>query len=197
MNRGDYFTLDIFSVFVFRRGKLWIYDYSKCEFSKKKCAAMVGCTLHRIGRVLSFFSSRLNWDSPNLSPAGECAPCPFGSGGRGTLDGERGGGRVPIPTRGHTLWYSIFISVLCGRMLLPRPWPQYIAWIWGGVKWGGYAWLEAAAIPVTSALSIRVYIMNIHNLLLENKYLGKGSKCFHKRFEHFIVRKIYIANLYV
>jgi hypothetical protein len=25
-------------------------------------------------------------------------PHPFGSGGRGTLDGERGGGRVPIPT---------------------------------------------------------------------------------------------------
>ncbi len=29
---------------------------------------------HRVGRVLSFFSSRRNWDSPNLSPAGECAP---------------------------------------------------------------------------------------------------------------------------
>ncbi len=27
-------------------------------------------------------------------------------GGRGTLAGERGVGRVPIPTRGHTLWYS-------------------------------------------------------------------------------------------
>jgi hypothetical protein len=26
---------------------------------------------------------------------------------RGTLAGERGGGRVPIPTRGHTMWYSI------------------------------------------------------------------------------------------
>ncbi len=34
-------------------------------------------------------------------------PSPFGSGGRGTLAGERGSGRVPIPTRGHTLWSSI------------------------------------------------------------------------------------------
>jgi hypothetical protein len=31
---------------------------------------------HRVGRVLSFFSSRRNWDSPNPSPAGECAPPP-------------------------------------------------------------------------------------------------------------------------
>jgi hypothetical protein len=71
-----------------------------------------GCH-HRVGRVLSFFSSRRNWDSPNPSPAGECsAPPPFGSGGRGTLAGERGGGRVPIPPRENTLWYSLFISTL-------------------------------------------------------------------------------------
>jgi hypothetical protein len=63
---------------------------------------------HRVGRVLSFFSSRRNWDSPNPSPAGEYAPPPFGTGGRGTLAGERGGGRVPIATRGHTLWYSLY-----------------------------------------------------------------------------------------
>ncbi len=39
-------------------------------------------TRHKVGRVLSFFSSRRNWDSPNPSPAGECVPPP-GSGGRG------------------------------------------------------------------------------------------------------------------
>ncbi len=33
----------------------------------------------------------------------------FGSEGRGTLAGERGGGRVSIPTRRHTLWYSIYM----------------------------------------------------------------------------------------
>ncbi len=66
---------------------------------------------HRVGRVLSFFSNRRSWGSPNHSTAGECAPPP-GSGGRGTLAGERGVGRVPIPTRGqsgHTLWYSLYI----------------------------------------------------------------------------------------
>jgi hypothetical protein len=66
-------------------------------------------TNHRLGRVLSFFPSRLYWDSPTPSPADECAPPPFGSGRRGTLAGERGGGRVPVPTRGHTLWYSVNI----------------------------------------------------------------------------------------
>ncbi len=40
--------------------------------------------------MLSLFSSRRNWDSPNPSPVGECAPLlPPGSGGRGTLAGER------------------------------------------------------------------------------------------------------------
>jgi hypothetical protein len=70
--------------------------------------------VYRIGRVLSFFSSRQNWESPNPSPAGECSP---GSGGRGTLAGEKGGGRVPIPTRVHTLWYStVYMCVLCGTV---------------------------------------------------------------------------------
>ncbi len=34
-----------------------------------------------IGRVLSFFSSRRNWDSANPLPAGECAPPPPVLGG--------------------------------------------------------------------------------------------------------------------
>ncbi len=33
-------------------------------------------TIHSVGRVLSFFSSRRNWDSPNPSPAGDCAHPP-------------------------------------------------------------------------------------------------------------------------
>jgi hypothetical protein len=45
-------------------------------------AILRGAT-HRVGRVLSFFSSRWNWDSPNPSPARECAPPPFGTGGEG------------------------------------------------------------------------------------------------------------------
>jgi hypothetical protein len=72
---------------------------------------------HRVGRVLSFFSSRRNWDSPTPRPQAS-VPSPLWLGGRGTLAGERGGGRVPIPTRGHTLWYSLYICTLWCRLSL-------------------------------------------------------------------------------
>ncbi len=70
-------------------------------------------TAHRVGRVPSLFlqSSELGLPQP-LTHAGERAPPPFGSGMRGTLAGERGGGRVPIPRRGHGLWYSLYIRTL-------------------------------------------------------------------------------------
>jgi hypothetical protein len=75
-----------------------------CFFSPFYCIKL------RVGRMLSFFSSRRNWDSPNPSPTGECAPPRYG--GRGTLAGERGVGGVLIPTRGHTLRYSLYIRTL-------------------------------------------------------------------------------------
>jgi hypothetical protein len=62
--------------------------------------------------VLSLFSSRRNWISPQpLIRKRVCPPLPppFGSGGRGTLADERGGGRVSISTREHTLWYSLYM----------------------------------------------------------------------------------------
>ncbi len=71
---------------------------------------------HRVGRVLSFFSSRRNWDSPNPSPAGECAT-PFGSWGRGTLAGERGVGRVPFRRGDIHYGDTLYINVLCGNEL--------------------------------------------------------------------------------
>jgi hypothetical protein len=60
--------------------------------------------------VLSFFSSRRNWDYPTPLVAGECASPTLWSGGEGTLArGRGGGGGVPIPTRGSTLvLYSIY-----------------------------------------------------------------------------------------
>ncbi len=48
------------------------------------------CFYHRVGRVLSFFSSRRNLDSPNPSPAGECAPHPRFWGKGHTRWRERG-----------------------------------------------------------------------------------------------------------
>jgi hypothetical protein len=44
---------------------------------------------HRVGRVLSFFSSRRNWNSPTPLTAGDCAPDPlFRGGGAHSLAGE-------------------------------------------------------------------------------------------------------------
>ncbi len=69
---------------------------------------------HRVDRVLGFFSSRLNWDLPAPSHAGECVS-PLCFRGGDTLARGRGGGRVPIRTRGQTLWYARYIVyVLCG-----------------------------------------------------------------------------------
>jgi hypothetical protein len=49
--------------------------------------------VHRVDRVISFHSSRPNWDSPTPSPANECAPTPpLVLGGGGTLARGRGGG---------------------------------------------------------------------------------------------------------
>jgi hypothetical protein len=77
------------------------------------------------------FSCRRNWDSPSPSPARECAPFPplWYWGGGGTLAGEKGSGRVQIPTRGHTLWYSLcmyFVVYSVGSVLYTRARTQCI-----------------------------------------------------------------------
>jgi hypothetical protein len=43
---------------------------------------------HRVGRVLSLFSNRPNWDSPNHSPSGDCAPPTVLAGGAYSLARE-------------------------------------------------------------------------------------------------------------
>ncbi len=87
------------------------------EGEKDEKAWICNRAQHRVDRVLSFFSSRRNCPElgiPTPSPADECAS-PLWFQGEGTLACERGSGRVPIPTRGHTLWYSRYIQfVLCG-----------------------------------------------------------------------------------
>jgi hypothetical protein len=77
--------------FFYEKGDAFLNTMSKVEWT-------VQSTERERGRVLSFFSSRRNWDSPNPSHEGECV-IPPGSGGNHTLAGERGVGRVPIPTR--------------------------------------------------------------------------------------------------
>jgi hypothetical protein len=72
---------------------------------------------HREGRVLSFFSSRRIWDSPNLSTAGEYAP-PSASGGRGKLAMAREGLGESQFRRGDIHCVTLYIYVLCA---FPHP----------------------------------------------------------------------------
>ncbi len=73
---------------------------------------------HRVGRVLSFFSSRRNRDCPNPSPAGECAPLPR-FWGRGTVHSlaREGLGESQF-RRGDIHCGTLYIYVLCGMSSL-------------------------------------------------------------------------------
>ncbi len=74
---------------------------------------------HRVDRVLSFFSSRRNWDYTTPSPAGDRSPPLVGGGGYTHACGwgvTGWGGGVPIP-RGPTLWYSRYICTLLGESI--------------------------------------------------------------------------------
>ncbi len=72
----------------------------------------------REGKVLTskpfLKSSKLGLPQPLTAGECDCACTPPPVLGGGALNGERGVGRVSIPTRGHTLWYSLYIYVLCG-----------------------------------------------------------------------------------
>ncbi len=61
---------------------LYLVIYSYC--------IMQETVSHRVDRLLSFFSSRRNWDSPTLLAAGEYAPHPLVRGGGHTRLRERG-----------------------------------------------------------------------------------------------------------
>ncbi len=68
---------------------------------------------HRVGRVLSF--------SPVVGIGS--VPPPLWFRGEGHIRWRERGGRVPIPTRGHTLWYSLYICTLwctCTDVLLDQ-----------------------------------------------------------------------------
>ncbi len=76
-------------------------------------ASFESCPQSTVDRVLGFFFSRPNCDLPTPSPAGECVPLPFRSGGGDTAVAcWRGSGGVPIRTWGQTLCYSRYICTL-------------------------------------------------------------------------------------
>ncbi len=58
--------------------------------------------------AIGSFSSRRRWDSPTPQPQAS-VPSTLWIGGGGTLACGRGVGGVPIPTREHLLWYSVYI----------------------------------------------------------------------------------------
>jgi hypothetical protein len=78
----------------------------------------VQCTAQSRQSVKLFIKSS-EFGLPQPLTRRRVCPPPPGSGGRGTFAGERGvetwKSPNPIPTRGHTLWYSLYcICVLCG-----------------------------------------------------------------------------------
>ncbi len=74
----------------------------------------------RVGRVLSFFSSRRNWNSLTPLSRKRLWPLPFGPGGRGTFVGERGVGRVPIPTSLCICILHMFVYTVCLHVIPHR-----------------------------------------------------------------------------
>ncbi len=56
-------------------------SFTLCNSSTRNSSIDFHRLDYRVGRVLSLFSSRGNWDSPNPSPAGKCAPLPPVLGG--------------------------------------------------------------------------------------------------------------------
>ncbi len=72
---------------------------------------------HRVGSVLSFFSSRRNWDSPP-SPLGVCAPPPwFGGGGTHSLAGEGLGMGESQFRRGDIHCGTLYVFCICTLLL--------------------------------------------------------------------------------
>jgi hypothetical protein len=72
---------------------------------------------HKVGRVIIFFTSRRNWDSPNPSPVGECAPPPVLGGGAHLL--EREGLGEPQFRRGDIHSGTLYIQYMyfvCGTV---------------------------------------------------------------------------------
>jgi len=111
--RGLYFLFIIFDFLSFH------FKISAKKLSRGCCpyrATILNLGCHRVGRMLSFFSSRRNWDCPNPSPAGECASPPLAPVTRGAAPSlaREGSGESQFQ-RGdiHSAWYSLYICNLC------------------------------------------------------------------------------------
>jgi hypothetical protein len=113
------------SVFRGRESGVLLPTWSRCIFlgytvllcflySCRLSGVGLVCRVYRVDRVLSHVSCRRNWDSSTSLARRRVCPTPAptlvpGEGAH-SLAGEGGG--VPMPTRGHTLWYSRYICTL-------------------------------------------------------------------------------------
>ncbi len=81
--------------------------------SKRFYPIAFNCFFHRVGRVLSFFSCRRNWDSPNPSPAGEYFPLLWYREEARTRWGERGWESPNSDEETYTVVPCIYIYTVC------------------------------------------------------------------------------------
>ncbi len=114
------------------------------------------------------FSSRRNWDSPNPSPSGECAPPHWFRGGGAHSQARKGLGESQF-RRGETL-YSKYTVVLCIYLYFvtkaaTRPWNGKIQMLLF------YTFLQLS--------SGKAKVISLHwktrNLVLKNYSLDNGS----------------------
>ncbi len=72
-----------YKIFYIRQRKTSLSLLFECQSGEKSNQTKddIHAIAHRVGRVLSFFSSRQNLDSPTPLAAGECAPHPVVRGG--------------------------------------------------------------------------------------------------------------------
>jgi hypothetical protein len=133
------------------------------------------------------YAPRWNWDSPQPPTRRLVCPLPPVSGGRGTLAGEKGVGRVPIPTRGIHCG-TLYMYVLCGVLFLHRrssSWTTLVLYsrvvfIFNEPTNGGHPctlyspqvdmYTERGGYIIWGRLGQRAYMVNIH-LQVEMLYL--------------------------
>jgi hypothetical protein len=107
----------IANFFYSERGKLvrtnaMLYVYDRTNIFLQKQFRSIDMLRHRVGRVLSFASSRWNWDSPNPSPARECAPHTFVPGGGAHSLARKGVGESQFQ-RGDIHCGTLYMYILC------------------------------------------------------------------------------------
>ncbi len=141
-------------------------------------------------------------------PPGVPSP-PLWSGGEGTLAGGKGVGGVPIPTRGHTLWCSVYVSTLCATAL------SYLS----VNEYGGASHAQMPRAPLSRQVSrqrrLSSRVISYHNVVNRSQvaclnthylcsvelakvcrrphnllYTMNKFRCFDKRYYLFIPKKI-------